>query len=130
MSDTVADTLTAIRNATRLSKPFVELRSVKLRVSIIEALKRSGYVWDYDFVERDNCSFVRVALKYSESGESAIRSVVLVSKPGNRAFCRSGQIQAVVQGLGVSLLSTNRGIITDLEARQLGVGGEVICNIF
>ena len=73
---------------------------------------------------------MRVALKYSESGESAIRSVVLVSKPGNRAFCRSGQIQAVVQGLGVSLLSTNRGIITDLEARQLGVGGEVICNIF
>ncbi len=130
MSDTVADTLTAIRNAIRLSKPFVELRSVKLRISIIDALKRSGYVWDYDFIDRGAFSFVRVALKYSESGESAIRSMVLVSKPGNRVFRKSGQIPTVVQGLGLSLLSTNRGIVTDREARQFGVGGEVICNVF
>ena len=130
MSDTVADTLTAIRNATKLCKPFLELRSVKLRVSIIDSLKRSGYVWDYDFVERDNTRFVRVTLKYSESGESAIRSIVLVSKPGNRVYFKSAQIPTVVQGLGMSLLSTNRGIVTDREARQFGVGGEVICNVF
>lgn len=130
MSDTVADTLTAIRNASSLGKPFVELRSVKLRVSIIDALKRSGYVWGYEFAERSGVSFVSVALKYSEAGLGAIRSISMVSKPGNRVYCKRDQIRIVVQGLGVSLMSTNRGVVTDREAREYGVGGEVICNVF
>lgn len=130
MSDTVADTLTAIRNASSLGKPFVEWRSVKLRVSIIDALKRAGYVWGYEFAERSGVSFVSVALKYSEAGLGAIRSISMVSKPGNRVYCKRDQIRIVVQGLGVSLMSTNRGVVTDREAREYGVGGEVICNVF
>ena len=130
MSDTVADTLTAIRNASSLGKPYVELRSVKLRVSIIDALKRAGYVWGYEFSERSGVSFVSVALKYSEAGLGAIRSISMVSKPGNRVYCKRDQIRIVVQGLGVSLMSTNRGVVTDREAREYGVGGEVICNVF
>lgn len=130
MSDTVSDTLTAIRNASSLGKPFVELRSVKMRVCIIDALKRAGYVWSYSFVERLGIRYVSVSLKYSEAGQGAISSLVMISKPGNRVFSRSDQVRSIVQGLGVSLLSTNRGVVTDREAREFGVGGEIICNVF
>ena len=130
MSDTVSDTLTAIRNASVLGKPFVELRSIKLRVCIIDALKRAGYVWGYELVERSGVPVVSVALKYSETGQGAIRSISMVSKPGNRVFCKRDQIRFVLQGLGVSLMSTNKGIVTDREAREFGVGGEVICSVF
>jgi small subunit ribosomal protein S8 len=130
VSDTVSDTLTAIRNASRLAKPFAELRTVKIRVSIVDALKRSGYIWDYDFVDRDGAQYLRVALKYGQDGECAIRSISSVSKPGNRKYKKCSELQMVLQGLGISLLSTNRGIITDKEARSFGVGGEVICTVF
>lgn len=130
MSDTVSDTLTAIRNASRLGKPFVELRSVKMRVSIIDALKRAGYLWSYEFVERSGIRFISASLKYSEAGQGAISSLAMVSKPGNRVFSRCDQVRSYVQGLGVSLLSTNRGVVTDREAREFGVGGEIICNVF
>lgn len=130
MSDPVADTLTTLRNAARMSAPFAEFASAKMRVSIVNALKRSGFVWDYDIIERDGFPRIRVALKYDEAGVCAFSQIVSVSKPGNRVYRGVHQFRSVVQGLGISLLSTNKGVLTDKEARSMCVGGEVICNVF
>ncbi len=130
MSDPVADTLTTIRNSARMSAPFAEFASAKMRISIVAALKRSGFIWDFDIIDRDGFPRIRVALKYDEAGVSAISRIVSVSKPGSRVYRGLKQFQIVVQGLGVSLLSTSKGVLTDKEARAMCVGGEVICNVF
>ena len=130
MSDTVSNTLTSIRNAVRMGVPFVEFPSTKIRVLILSALKRSGFVWDFDVIDRDAVALIRVALKYDEAGNSAISEIRSVSKPGNRVYCGVARFRPVVQGLGVSLLSTSKGVLTDKEAKEMCVGGEVICNVF
>lgn len=130
MSDSVADTITSLRNASSISKPFVEIPFSKHRVAVIDAMKRAGYIWDFGFAESSGFRCIRVALKYSQAGEPAFSSISLVSKPGNRVYCRCDQITTVVQGLGAYLISTNRGVLTDREARSAGVGGEIICKLF
>lgn len=130
MSDTVSDMLTCLRNAACLQKQYVEFRAAKHSVSIIAALKRSGMIWDYDVTERSQKMFVRVVLKYSQSGESVISSIDRVSKPGNRVFASADRIPAIRQGLGICLLSTSRGLLSDSEARAQGVGGEIICSVY
>ncbi len=130
MSDTVSDMLTCLRNAVRLRKQYVEFRSAAISVSIIAALKRAGFIWDYDVADRLGKSYVRVALKYGSNGDPVMRSVRRVSKPGNRVFVRADRIPAVQQGLGISLLSTNRGLLSNVEARAQQVGGELICNVY
>ncbi len=130
MSDTVSDMLTCLRNAVRLRKQYVEFRAAKHSVSIVAALKRSGFVWDFDVADRGGKSFVRVALKYSTNGDPVMRCVGRISKPGNRVFVRADRIPAVQQGLGISLLSTNRGLLSNVEAKAQGVGGELICSVY
>jgi len=130
MSDTVSDLLTSLRNAVRLRKHFVELRETKVGLSILGALKRSGFIWDYSSVDRIGRPYVRVALKYTPSGDSVMRSLSRVSKPGNRVFVCADKIPAVQQRLGITLLSTNRGVISGVEARSQRVGGELICSVY
>ena len=130
MSDTVSDMLTILRNAVRLRKQYVELRSCRQTASIVGALKRSGFVWDFDVEERSGNKFIRVALKYSANGDPVLSGMDRVSKPGNRVFVRSDKIPLVKQGLGISLLSTNRGLLSDAEAKSQRVGGEVICKVY
>ena len=130
MSDTVANMLTSIRNATCLRKQYVEIPASKQSMSIIAVLKRSGFIWDYDIVARDRFRVVRVALKYSPTGESALRSIVSISKPGNRLFLSAKDIPIILQGLGIAILSTNRGLLNDREAKSQQVGGEYVCKVY
>lgn len=130
MSDTVCNMLTSIRNAARLRKQFVELPASKQSVSIIEVLKRAGFVWDFDVVMRAEFEFVRVALKYSPTGEPVLRAIESVSKPGNRVFVSAKRIPIVLQGLGIAVLSTNLGLLSDREAKGHRVGGELVCKVY
>jgi len=130
MSDPVANMLTSVRNAASLRKQYVDVPASKLSVSIISVLKRSGFVWDYSVVSRDCISVIRVALKYSPAGQPALRSIDCVSKPGNRIFVSAKKIPIILQGLGVAIISTSRGLLNDREAKDHRVGGEYICNVY
>ena len=130
MSDTVANMLTSIRNAARLRKQYVELPASKHTVSIIAVLKRSGFVWESVVVPRDRSSVVRVVLKYSPDGEPLLRSIDVVSTPGNRVFVTAKAIPIIQQGLGIAVLSTNLGLLNDHEAKAHGVGGEYVCKVY
>ena len=121
--------LTSIRNAACLNKQYVEFPASKQAVSIIGVLKRSGFVWDFDVVAREKLSFVRVALKYSPTGQPVLRSIDCVSKPGNRVFVSVKDIPTVMQGLGIAVLSTSRGVLSDREAKAQRVGGEYVCRV-
>ena len=129
MSDTVANMLTSIRNAACLHRQYVELPASKQSISIIAVLKRSGFVWDYNIFSRDQFNVVRVDLKYSPTGEPVLREIDSVSKPGNRVFVSAKNIPIVLQGLGIAILSTNRGLLNDREAKDQHVGGEYICKV-
>ena len=130
MSDTVSNLLTSIRNAAHLRKQYVEIPVSKQSMSIIGVLKRSGFVWDFGVVSDDSSSVVRVALKYSPTGEPVLRTIDCVSKPGNRVFVSVKDIPTVLQGLGIAVLSTNRGLLSDREAKAQRVGGEYVCNVY
>ena len=129
MSDTVANMLTSIRNAATLRKQYVDLPSSKQSIAMIALLKRSGFVWDYEVVVSDR-PVVRVGLKYSPTGEPALRAIDSVSKPGNRVFVSVKQIPIVLQGLGIAVISTNRGLLSDREAKVQRVGGEYVCQVY
>ena len=130
MSDTVSNLLTSLRNAVRLRKQDVEFRATRHTVSIVNVLKRAGFVWDYDVENRTGIDFVRVALKYTSNGSPVMSQLDRVSKPGNRVYAHADGIPVVQQGLGISLLSTSRGLMSDTEARANRVGGEVICIVY
>jgi len=133
MPDPVADMLTCVRNAVAAERPTVEMPSSKLRVSIAEALQRHGYIWDYSVggLPDDEAKLrLRINLKYGPTGEKVIRKLDCVSRPGRRVYASVGEIPSVLQGLGVCLLSTNRGVLGGGEAKKANVGGEVLCVIW
>ena len=133
MPDPVADMLTCVRNAVSVEKASVEMPSSKLRVSIADALQRHGYIWDYAVVglpEDETKLRLRINLKYGPTGERVIREVKCVSRPGRRVYSAVDDIPNVLQGLGVCLLSTNRGVLGGGEAKKANVGGEVLCVIW
>jgi len=129
-SSTVCDMLTAVRNGIALRKQTVDVVDSRLNRNVLDALKRAGYIWDLSQVDVDGRSRVRVVLKYGPDGSSVMRSIVSVSKPGNRVYSRVDRIPFVLQGLGISLVSTNRGVLSDSEARAQRVGGEIICKVY
>lgn len=126
MQDTIADMLTRIRNAQSMKKPSVSMPSSKMKVSVAEVLKNEGYVTDYQVEENDGKSQLVVSLKYYE-GMPVISSIKRVSKPGLRIYKKVGELPKVLGGLGVAIVSTSKGVMTDRAARAAGVGGEVIC---
>jgi len=130
MSDTVSDVLTALRNAVRLKKQFVEVQKSGFAVRIFAAMKRTGHIWDYTDVVGAEFPRLRLALKYTPAGDSVINGIDRVSKPGCRVYSSAQTLSPVRQGLGVSLVSTNKGVLSDREARSQRVGGEVICCIY
>ena len=129
MCDTVTNMITTIRNASKLCKQYVDLPFTKHSIAMIAVLKRSGFVWGYDVTTGDR-PVVRIGLKYSAIGEPVIRSISSVSKPGNRVFVTVKQIPVVLQGLGIAVISTNRGLLTDREAKSYQVGGEYVCRVY
>lgn len=133
MSDPVADMLTCVRNAVAAERTVVEMPSSKLRVAIADALQRHGYIWDYSVAglpEDETKLRLRINLKYGPTGERVIRAINMVSRPGRRVYSTVGEIPNVLQGLGVCLLSTNRGVLGGGEAKKANVGGEVLCVIW
>ena len=130
MSDPIADMLTRIRNAVRVERPFVDMPISKVKRGVAEVLKREGYIWDWQEVEAQPVNQLRLELKYGPNGERIIRSIKRVSKPGRRIYSRAKDLRPILNGLGISVISTSQGVVSDREARQSNLGGEVICQIW
>ena len=130
MQDPIADMLTRIRNALGRKKTKVSTPASRLRARVLEVLKSEGYIRDYSQVDYDNGkSEIEIELKYYE-GQPVIREIARVSKPGRRVYVSVKSIPHVANGLGISILSTPKGVMTDHEAREQNVGGEILCQIF
>ena len=130
VSDFVGDFLTVVRNASRAQKEKVTVRTSKLTTRIAEILKSESFVDSVKPFSEGNKNFVRIHLKYLNGKQPAIQGVRRISKPGLRNYVGSEEIPKVQGGLGISIISTSRGILTDREARKLKVGGELICKIW
>lgn len=130
MTDPVADMLTRIRNALQIERPYVDIPLSQLKRGIADALQREGFIWDYEVVEQPPQNVLRVNLKYGPNGERVIQSLQRVSSPGRRVFTRIKDAEDVRQGLGVTILSTSRGILSNREARTQHVGGEILCEVW
>ena len=130
MTDPIADMLTRIRNAVRVEKSSVEMPLSKVKRGLAEVLKREGYIWDWEEISDQPSSHLRIHLKYGPNGERVIQKVRRVSKPGCRVYRGSGKLKPILGGLGISIISTSRGVISDREARQRNLGGEVLCEIW
>ncbi len=130
MTDPIADMLTRIRNAVRVERPHVDIPLSKVKRGLAEVLKREGYIWDWEEMADKPRNHLRVHLKYGPNGERIIRRIRRISKPGRRVYLGSDGLKPVLGGLGISILSTSRGVISDREARQRRLGGEVLCEVW
>ena len=129
MSDPVADMLTRIRNAGKAKFNSVDIPGSKLKVELAKVLKEEGYIRNFKFVKDDKQGILRVYLKYDKQ-QHVILTVDRVSKPSRRVYLKSKDVKPVYNGLGVAILSTSKGIMSDKNARKENVGGEVLCNIW
>lgn len=130
MTDPIADMLTRIRNAVRVERPSVEMPLSKVKRGLAEVLKREGYIWDFEEVEARPSPQLRIHLKYGPNGERVIRHIKRVSKPGRRIYSGADGLRPILNGLGISIISTSRGVVSDREARQRHLGGEVLCELW
>ena len=129
-TDFIADFLTQIRNASRANKEKVTVRSSRLTVRVAEILKDEGFIGNYKPFSEGNKNFIRIHLKYMRGRQSAIQGIQRVSKPGRRIYVGFEEIPRVVGGLGISVISTSKGILVDREAKKARVGGELICKVW
>ena len=131
MTDPIADYLTRIRNAYRAGKKVVEMPSSKMKVALSQILCEKGYILSYKVVEGTPCNTIKIALKYHpQTKVPAVKGIQRVSKPGLRKYVDVQDMPRVLNGLGIAILTTSKGVITDKEARNLNVGGEVICYVY
>lgn len=131
MTDPIADYLTRLRNAIKANHRIVEIPASNMKKELTKVLKDKGFIKNFKFDEDGVQGKIRIALKYNpETKESAIVSLERVSKPGLRKYAKSDALPRVLNGLGVAILSTSKGVITDKEARQHNVGGEVLCYVY
>ncbi|KRM40985.1 ribosomal protein S8 [Lactobacillus hamsteri DSM 5661 = JCM 6256] len=130
MTDPIADYLTRIRNANMARHDSVEIPASNIKKSISEILKREGFIRDYEVADDDKQGVIKVFLKYGPNGERVISGLKRISKPGLRNYVGAEDLPKVLNGLGIAIVSTSAGVITDKEARQKGVGGEVIAYVW
>ena len=131
MSDPIADMLTRIRNANVRKHKTVDIPSSKMKLAIADILVKEGYVEKYELVDNGNFKDIRITLKYTADGaECILTGIKRISKPGLRVYAGKENMPKVLNGLGTAIISTNVGVITDKEARQKGVGGEVLCFVW
>ena len=131
MTDPIADMLTRIRNANTAKHDTVDVPASKMKISIAEILLKEGYIKSFELVDNGNFKDIRITLKYGASNnEKIISGLQRISKPGPRLHANTSQLPKVLCRLGVAIISTNKGVITDKEARKLGVGGEVLCFVW
>ncbi|MGB9802949.1 30S ribosomal protein S8 [Desulfofundulus sp.] len=130
MTDPIADFLTRIRNANTVYLDKVEAPASRLKKAIADILKEEGLIKDYEVIDDGKQGIIRVYLKYGPDKKRVITGLKRISRPGLRVYARKDSIPKVLGGLGIAILSTSKGIMTDKKARKLGVGGEVICYIW
>jgi small subunit ribosomal protein S8 len=130
MTDPIADMITRIRNGMAVDKRFVDIPSSNLKKRIAFILKEESYIKDFMFIQNGVKSLIRVFIKYDRKGETVISGIERVSKPGLRVYVGSGEIPRVLDGLGISILSTSKGVISNKTAKRFGVGGEVLCKVW
>src|SRR5436190_22919826 len=130
LTDPIADLLARLRNAIVVKRPHVDVPSSKHRRGLAEVLKREGYIWDFQEVEADPVSQLRIELKYGASGEVVIQHIKRISTPGRRVYRKAKEMKPILGGMGISIVSTSSGIYSDREARQKNIGGEVLCEIY
>ena len=129
LSDPIADMLTRIRNAGRTGKPQVMVRASKICRGVAETLKNEGYIEGYDEIDDGKQGLIRIMLKYSEDGDFVITEIKRVSKPGRRVYSSVADLPDVLGGLGITIVSTSKGIMSDRNCRKENIGGELICMV-
>ena len=129
LSDPIGDMLARLKNSQMRNHKKIELPSSKFKAKIAEILKSEGYIIDYEVISQQNKTNLLISLKYS-SGIHVINSIVRVSKPGRRIFSSAGSLPKVNNGLGIAIISTPKGVMTDVNARKQKIGGEIICKVF
>jgi small subunit ribosomal protein S8 len=129
MTDPIADYLTRIRNAAKAKHKRVDIPASRLKKEITRILKDERYIQDFTIIEDSQQDIIRIALKY-HSGESVIKGLERISRPGLRKYASGDSLPRVINGLGIAVISTSKGVMTDKQARHTGVGGEVICYVW
>ena len=129
LSDPIGDMIARIKNAQLRNHKKVQLPSSKFKVKIAEVLKSEGYIIDYKVAQETNKPYLEISLKYN-SGNPVISSIQRVSKPGRRIFSRAESLPKINNGLGIAIISTPKGVMTDIDARKQKIGGEIICKVF
>ena len=130
MTDPIADMLTRIRNANVVKHETVDVPASNMKKELARILLEEGFVRGYDVIEDEKQGIIRIQLKYGQSGERVIQGIKRISKPGMRVYTNAYEIPKVLNGLGISIISTSKGILTDKQARKENVGGEVICYVW
>ncbi len=130
MTDPIADMLTRIRNANQMKHKTVDIPASRLKAEILALLKKEGYITDYEYVAGKVQGTLKVTLKYLKNDERAVRGLKKISKPGLRVYAKTDDLPRVLNGLGIAIVSTSQGIMTDREARSRQVGGEVLAYVW
>jgi small subunit ribosomal protein S8 len=131
MTDPIADMLTRIRNGSRVHFKSVEVLNSRINLNMAKVLKKSGYISGYDIKkDHEGHEVLKLYMKYSDGKRAVITNIERVSKPGRRVYVKSEKIPKVLNGYGISILSTSKGIMADKEARELSLGGELLCNVW
>ena len=130
VTDPVADLLTRVRNASSANHDAVEVPASRLNVEILRILRGEGFIKDYELLKESKFPTAKISLKYGPKQEKVLSNLKRISKPGLRVYARRDKVPRVLRGLGVAIISTSRGVMTDREARKLGIGGEVLCYVW
>ena len=130
MTDPIADLLTRIRNANQMKHATVDVPASKLKAEILNLLKNEGYIINYELISGEVQGTLRVTLKYLHNNERAVRGLKRISKPGLRVYAKNDELPRVLNGLGIAIVSTSQGLMTDREARKLQIGGEILAYIW
>ncbi len=130
LTDPIADMLTRVRNAGKAKFNSVDIPGSKMKIELARLMKEQGFIRNYKFIKDGKQGILRVYLKYADDQSHAIHELTRVSKPSRRVYVGAGDVKPVHNGLGVAVISSSKGIITDKQARKEHIGGEVICNIF
>jgi small subunit ribosomal protein S8 len=129
-SDPIADMLTRIRNAARIQKKQVAIPCSKMKIGIAEVLRDEGYIEGFDVIEDNKQNVLRIDLKYGSRGEDVIHSLRRASKPGRRLYKPASELPHILDGLGIAIVSTSQGVLSDRQCREKCVGGELICTVY
>jgi len=130
MTDPIGDLIVRIKNAIMVSYDKVEVPSSKTKINIVKILKFEGYIRNYKIIKDSKQDIIVIYLKYNEDKSSVIKDLKRISKPSCRVYSRYNKIPRVLNGLGINIVSTSKGVLTDREARKMGIGGEIICSVW